>query len=299
MKLTKIAGDTYIIASEDSSVIGVYVFPDQTCLLIDSTPQRRTAQKLYDFIRENGWQIIGIMNTHAHPDHIGGNKCIQDNTGCAIYARPREAVYITYPVLQIQALYTAALPREINNRLTVAEPSKVSDLIEPGFLVIKGRIFEVLDLAGHSTEHCGFVTPDGVTFTGDALIPEEILQEFHYIYFIDLAKYFNSLDRLAANTDGPAVAGHGGLIANTNECSLNNRRLVGNLLEQYMLMLKSQAMSREEIIKETIVTGYEVSSHMQYYMLFSTVTACLTYLTGEKIIRSFIKNGVMRYKAYP
>ena len=299
LELTKIAGDTYTITVESGSVLGVYIFPDQTCLLIDTTLKRRNAQKVYQFLLENNLYVIGIMNTHAHADHIGGNKYIQDNTGCAIYARPQEAIYITYPVLKIQALYTAALPREINNSIDVVEAAKVTDYIEPGSIIIKNRLFQVLDLAGHSIEHCGFVTPDGVAFVGDALIGEEILQGFPYIYILDLAQYFKSLDYLAANVNGPVVAGHGGLIADINKCRVKNLNLVKEILEQYQLILSSQAMSREEMVRETIRTRIDTPTHIQYYMFFSTVSAYLAYLTEQKTIRSIIKDGVMRYKSYP
>jgi hydroxyacylglutathione hydrolase len=33
---------------------------------------------------ERGWRISHILNTHNHGDHVGGNKAIQEATGCRI-----------------------------------------------------------------------------------------------------------------------------------------------------------------------------------------------------------------------
>ncbi len=35
---------------------------------------------------ENGWDITQILNTHEHPDHIGGNKGVVNATGATIIA---------------------------------------------------------------------------------------------------------------------------------------------------------------------------------------------------------------------
>ncbi len=37
-----------------------------------------------------GWQITQIWNTHWHPDHVGGNREIQAETGCMITGPERE-----------------------------------------------------------------------------------------------------------------------------------------------------------------------------------------------------------------
>ncbi len=38
-----------------------------------------------------GWTISHVMNTHHHPDHVGGNLAIKEATGCVIVApRPDE-----------------------------------------------------------------------------------------------------------------------------------------------------------------------------------------------------------------
>lgn len=42
------------------------------------------AGPVLDAAKELGWKITHILNTHHHPDHVGGNMEIKDATGCTI-----------------------------------------------------------------------------------------------------------------------------------------------------------------------------------------------------------------------
>lgn len=42
------------------------------------------AQPVLDAAKELGWGITHILNTHHHPDHVGGNMEIKEATGCTI-----------------------------------------------------------------------------------------------------------------------------------------------------------------------------------------------------------------------
>jgi len=44
-----------------------------------------------DAAKERGWAIGQILNTHWHPDHVGGNRGIKEATGCTITAPAAEA----------------------------------------------------------------------------------------------------------------------------------------------------------------------------------------------------------------
>jgi len=90
-----------------------------------------------------GWRITTILNTHWHGDHVGGNRAIQDATGCTIVGPAGEAAKIPGIARAVAEGDTVALGEEI------------------------GR---VLDVPGHTAGHIAYHFAEaGVLFCGDTL----------------------------------------------------------------------------------------------------------------------------------
>jgi glyoxylase-like metal-dependent hydrolase (beta-lactamase superfamily II) len=79
MKLNHICGQTYVI--DGSTQVGVYLFHDDTCLLIDSGPADEAGQ-IRQIIEEQKVKVRAIINTHYHADHCGGTG----NSNCSTRA---------------------------------------------------------------------------------------------------------------------------------------------------------------------------------------------------------------------
>ena len=67
----------YLIRDPDSGAVGV----------VDPA----VAQPVLDALKETGWRLTHILNTHHHGDHTGGNRDLKEATGCTIVAPPRNA----------------------------------------------------------------------------------------------------------------------------------------------------------------------------------------------------------------
>lgn len=113
----------------------VFCEKTQQAVVIDPSQQ---PQKLLDEAKSRQLQIIGLLNTHGHPDHIAGNPQILAATGAPLWAHPLALSQVDNPLAD-------------------------GDEIPVGEGVIK-----VLHTPGHTPGSVVFITGDGI-ITGDTL----------------------------------------------------------------------------------------------------------------------------------
>ncbi|SHG80719.1 Glyoxylase, beta-lactamase superfamily II [Thermosyntropha lipolytica DSM 11003] len=292
MKLEQVAGNTYYI--NFPSLIGVYVFPDGGCLLIDSGASSAFAQKAKKVLDDEGLRVEAIFNTHAHADHSGGNRFWQEAYGCDIYATPFEAAFMENALLGPFCLYTASPVDMLRNKFLMPEPSQVTHRIRPGDLIIKETGFKVLDLAGHAMEQAGLVTPDGVLFSGDAIITEHNLDKFPFVYMADLEKHMTTLQYLKENIYPYTVVGHGGILEQVEQTLSKNEEIIKHILaviEKFILSPRS----REEIVAHVIKEMALPDNRNQYILISGTISAYLAYLCNNKKARIFTEENNLKW----
>ncbi len=102
-------------------------------------------RKCLDVATGKGWRISQILNTHEHPDHIGGNKAVAKATGAKIIAH-RDA--------------GARIP-DMSRGVGAGDVIKVGDTVE----------LECLDTPGHTMCHICLLshTDQPALFSGDTL----------------------------------------------------------------------------------------------------------------------------------
>ena len=61
--------------------IGVYLIDDEKVCLIDSGNDKDAGRKVRQILEREEWSLHAIINTHSNADHLGGNKCLQQQTG--------------------------------------------------------------------------------------------------------------------------------------------------------------------------------------------------------------------------
>jgi hydroxyacylglutathione hydrolase len=72
-------------------IITLAVLTDNYIYVIHDPDSQKTAvvdpalaEPVLELLRERGWQLNYILNTHHHSDHVGGNLLIKQQTGCRI-----------------------------------------------------------------------------------------------------------------------------------------------------------------------------------------------------------------------
>ena len=289
LELTNLKGDTWAILSPVN--VGVYV-KGGDAVLIDTGASPDAGRRVLKLVKEHGWNVKWIVNTHCHADHIGGNHFIQKRTECRIAASPLEAFCIEHTEFETNWLWSAAAPRVIQNNFMMAEPSQVAQLLAPGE-ELAGFGLRAADLAGHSHGQIGLMTPDGVFFTGDAVIAERVLSKYGIPFVADSVKMLDTFDRLETLTADLFVPSHGEVCTDIRPLVQVNRECVLKLREE-LLDLCAEPLTRDEITA-ALARSHSIEIDLaQYVLTVSAVSALLTPLVNEGRLKTDFSGGTLK-----
>ena len=116
-------------------------------------------QKISSIIEKEKLKGTGIVNTHGHADHIGGNAYLREKYNCPIYIHPLDAQMLTDPNSNLSAsMYYEQIISPPADK-TVNE----NDIIKAGSVELK-----VLWTPGHTPGGISLLG-GGYVFTGDTL----------------------------------------------------------------------------------------------------------------------------------
>lgn len=102
-------------------------------------------EAIYEIIRLENYTVEGILNTHHHPDHVGGNKFLKARLNCEIFG-----------------------PKHDMNRIpALTKPVAIGETIP----LFGGKLHaEIIDLTGHTLGLIGYyISEMNICFVGDAL----------------------------------------------------------------------------------------------------------------------------------
>ena len=180
-ELTQVSERSYYIQSP--AKIGLVRLDVQDVCLIDSGNDKDAGRKVRQLLDANGWRLTAIYNTHSNADHIGGNRYLQGQTGCMIYAPGIDCAFTRHPVLEPSFLYGGYPCKELRHKFLMAQESDAQELMKE--CLPEG--FEIIPLPGHFFDMVGFRTPDDVVYLADCLSSRETLDKYQIGFFADPA----------------------------------------------------------------------------------------------------------------
>ncbi|MFK7602893.1 MBL fold metallo-hydrolase [Deinococcus sp. SM5_A1] len=175
----------------------VVVGRETDALLVDTGLDDSHARKLLRVVAEAGLVPSGILNTHSHADHHGGNAfIIKRFPELKVFAPPLEDAIITHPILEPLTLFGARPPRELQNKFLLAPPSPARLAPEPGLCRIGGADIELIEVAGHASMMYA-VRVGEVLYAADALFGPDALTKHPLTFCADSALQKQSAAKLA------------------------------------------------------------------------------------------------------
>ncbi|MCK4892718.1 MAG: MBL fold metallo-hydrolase [Calditrichia bacterium] len=139
------AVNNYLVHPVDSS----------KAILFDAGDETEPILKKID---ELGLELIYLVNTHGHSDHIFGNKIILEHTGAQLLIHELDEPFLFNPQLNLSAFLGAELESPKPDRI----------LHEGDTISLENLEFKVLHTPGHTPGHISLLS-DGHAFVGDVI----------------------------------------------------------------------------------------------------------------------------------
>ena len=258
--------------------IGLVKLNDTEVCLIDSGSDKDAGRKVRQILDANGWKLRAIYNTHSNADHIGGNKYLQGQTGCRIYAPGIECDFTSHPILEPAFLYGGYPCKDLRHKFLLAQESKAEPLT--GEVLPEG--FELIPLPGHFFDMAGFRTPDDVVYLADCLSARETLDKYQIGFIYDVASYLETLEKVKTMKAKLFIPSHAAPEEDISDLAQYNidkvREIAGRILE-----ICAEPLCFETILQK-LFTEYGLTMNFEQYVLVgSTVRSYLSWLkdTGK------------------
>jgi glyoxylase-like metal-dependent hydrolase (beta-lactamase superfamily II) len=284
MESVSLAPDIFHLRSGSNAGL---VIRNGEALLIDTGLDGDAGRRILRIVEEQGAHLAAIVVTHAHADHFGGARFLQQRLEVPLYAPDLEAAMMEHPIIEPLYLFGGAAPiRELRHKFTLAEACEVAQTVAPGLLQIGNFQLDVVPLPGHALNQIGIGVDSNsyrVLFCADAIFPAETIEKHKVLFCVDLDETLETTDRLPDQPYDCFAPGHGPAYAAGTAietiCEANQARLE-EIRDTVYEALKT-AMETSDLVKHVAQRfTLRIARPTAYFLTRTTVLAALSSLEG-------------------
>ena len=288
-ELIQISEQSYYIQSP--AKIGLVKLNGQDVCLIDSGNDKDAGRKVRQHLDANGWKLTAIYNTHSNADHIGGNRYLQAQTGCRIYAPGIDCAFTRHPVLEPSFLYGGFPYKDLRHKFLLAQESDAEELTKD--CLPEG--FEIIPLPGHFFDMVGYRTKDDVVYLADCLSSKETLDKYQITFLYDVSACLDTLQMVKTLPGKIFVPAHAEAAEDIAELAQYNMDKVHEIADRIT------DLCREPLCFETILqklfTDYGLTMNFEQYVLVgSTVRSYLSWLKDTGRLCVSFEDNLLRWQ---
>ena len=289
-ELIQVSENSYYIQSP--AKIGLVRLNDNDVCLIDSGNDKDAGRKIRQILNKNGWKLTAVYNTHSNADHIGGNRYLQAQTGCKIYAPGIECDFTRHPILEPAFLYGGYPCKDLRHKFLLAQESEAeyltADVLPVGF--------EIIPLPGHFFDMAGFRTPDDVVYLADCLSSKETLDKYQIGFIYDVAAYISTLEMVKTLKAKMFVPAHAEAAEDICALAQYNINKVQEIADRIVEICQTPLCF--ENILQKLFDEYRLTMNFEQYVLIgSTVRSYLTWLKDSGRLKAEFENNMLLFSS--
>jgi len=280
VKPRHIAGETFVFEDSATTNSG-YV----SGVLIDTGPD----PTVYD-----DRPIKHLLITHGHADHFSSAAALRRG-GTRITAPREEVALVENPEVNIRGMFSWARPSdEMVTKLFRGEGCKVDAYADEW----RGFGIDVVPLPGHTLGHTGYLTADGVLFTGDAVYEMPIWARHRLPYAIDPGLVRSSLSVIEGLDFEWLVPGHGVVVDRDEalEHIAYHRERMDEMSERLYALLREPRTTEQAVAEMSEIAGLSDNA-AQYWLAVTTVKGYLSDLLRQGRAEFFVREHAGWWRA--
>ena len=270
--------------------IGLVRLNETEVCLIDSGNDKDAGKKVRKILDANGWTLKMILNTHSNADHIGGNRYLQEQTGCKIYAPAIECDFTNHPILEPSFLFGAYPPKDLRHKFLVAQESR-AEYLTPQSLP---EGIEIIPLAGHFFDMVGFRVGD-VVYLADCLSSRETLDKYGIGVVYDVGAYIETLERVKTMEAKLFIPAHAEPSEDISDLAQYNIDKVNEIADK-ICELCAEPILFEALLKKLFDHYGLTLSFEQYALVGSTVRSYLAWLKDGGRVNTRVENNMLLWE---
>ncbi|WP_079480606.1 MBL fold metallo-hydrolase [Halobacillus salinus] len=276
MSFQQIQNDCYYY---HSSVNIGYVKSGSYGMLIDAGLDKSSIKKVLKELESHELPLTHLFITHAHSDHYGGAKYIQDQYSVHTIAPVLEEAILRYPSIEPLYLFGGNDPiDELQNKFLQGPPVRIDEVITETTFQFGDKTCDTFLLPGHSYHQLA-LRVDGILFAADSYFSEETLKKHKIPFLTDAHLALRSLERLATIDCEIAVPGHGEQEedpSSTISANISCHKEIMEWIHEYVV--NHELISHEQLVSE-VCNHYKVkASQLSQWLLYRTAVS--GYLVG-------------------
>ncbi len=228
---------------------------------------------------------LGI--THGHADHFAVGHVLRA-AGARVAAARDDASLVENPDINIRGMFSWAKPGDsLTTKLFRGVPCDVDEYLEDW----QDERAQAIPLPGHTMGHTGFLTSDGVLFTGDALYLRELWERHPLPYAIDPGLVAASLETVREVGCTWIVPAHGRPIRR-EEAEGHIDHHLGELAAIEALLveeLRAEKTTEQAVALVSAARGL-VENPATYWLAVTTVKGFLGDLLDRGVVEFFVRD---------
>lgn len=297
--IIKISDDVYVFLGKANNVLCIYDI--NKAVLFDSGYSVNDTYSIINFLKCNKIELVFLINSHHHIDHVQGNKLILDCFPNAVVMGSVHLIYnLKHGKNEQNMYYGGNFPDKVFESLYTIENAEYSiELIPRDEMRLNKLLLKFISFEGHCSGNTGILINNRYLFSSDILFGKNSMPIIH-----DVQEEINNLKSLLKSNYELIIPSHGSIV-NSNQIKGKVQECIDSIKKYEVLLLEfiRYPKTTEQIcayfIKNNFATNCFDSgmNFSQYQYTNYTIKNFLSFLINNNKVKYSICDGYILYKA--